>query len=182
MRAPDRPLIKAPCGELPRRLGRRRLRLHADGDAAGAKVSRRSKKRSRIEPAGAGSRQRCRSVPPYAARCAATGASTRHRLRLDRSSNLRVAGSSPARRAIFTPSIPGTWFTDYSEDIVYTFLGTKGFGAGLTRPSSRSKKPRSKSRKLTSQIWSSTSRIPTSWPAKTLLRLTFRRPMQMRPQ
>jgi hypothetical protein len=28
----------------------------------------------------------------------------------------------------------------------------------------------------------STSRIPTIWPAKTLLRLILRRPMQMRPQ
>ena len=36
--------------------------------------------------------------------------------------------------------------------------------------------------KLTSQICSSTSRIPTHWPAKTLLRLILRLPMQMRPQ
>ena len=37
-------------------------------------------------------------------------------------------------------SIPDTWFTDYSGDIVNTFSGTKGFGVGSTRPSSRSKK------------------------------------------
>jgi hypothetical protein len=39
-----------------------------------------------------------------------------------------------------------------------------------------------KERKLTSHIWSSTSRIPTIWPAKTWLRLIFRLPMQIRSQ
>jgi hypothetical protein len=47
-------------------------------------------------------------------------------------SKQRVAGSSPARGAMFEGSIPDTWFTDYSGDIVNTFSGTKGFGAGLS--------------------------------------------------
>ncbi len=42
--------------------------------------------------------------------------------------------------------IPDTWFTDYSGDMLDTFSGTKEFGAGSTRPFSRSKKSRSKSR------------------------------------
>ena len=33
--------------------------------------------------------------------------------------------------------------------------------------------------KLTSQMRSATSRMPTVWPAKTVLRLILRRPMQM---
>jgi hypothetical protein len=129
MRAPDRPLIKAPCGELPRRLGRRRLRLHADGDAAGAKVSRRSKKRSRIEPAGAGSCHRCRSVPPYAARCAATGASTRHRLRLDRSSNLRVGGSQERANRRWDGRKTGSRRTERPNSPTETNTGRVTFGA-----------------------------------------------------
>ncbi len=65
--------------------------------------------------------------------------------------------------------------------MVDTFSGPKGLRVGSTRPSSRSKKPRSKSRKLTSHTWSSTSRIPTISPAKARLRLIFRLPRQMRP-
>ena len=34
---------------------------------------------------------------------------------------------------------------------------------------------------LSSQIWSAPSRIPTYWPANTVLKLIFRRPMQIRP-
>lgn len=35
--------------------------------------------------------------------------------------------------------------------------------------------------KLTSQIWSATSRMPVCWPAKTVLKFILRRPMQIRP-
>jgi hypothetical protein len=69
----------------------------------------------------------------------------------------------------------------HSGDMVYTFSGAKGLGPGSMRPSSWLKKPESLLRKLTSQIWSSTSRIPTIWPAKTLLRLILRLPMQLPP-
>jgi hypothetical protein len=55
-----------------------------------------------IEPQ---SRHRCRHTPPHAAARKATSASTRHFLRLDRSSNLRVGGSSPSRRAIETRAL-----------------------------------------------------------------------------
>ena len=54
-----------------------------------------------------------------------------------------VGGSNPSRRARLFRSIPGSWFTDHSGDMVDTFSGANGLGAGSTRPSSRSKKPRS---------------------------------------
>jgi hypothetical protein len=50
-----------------------------------------------------------------------------------------------------------------------------------TRPDSGSKKPRSYCTKLTSQIFSLTSVMPTFWPANTPLELILRRPMQIRP-
>jgi hypothetical protein len=79
-------------------------------------------------------------------------------------------------------SDPETWFTPDTGEMVYTFSGAKGLGAGSTRSFSLSKNPKSQSRKLTSQIWSSTSRRPTIWPANTVERLILRLPMQMRPQ
>ena len=54
-----------------------------------------------------------------------------------------LGGSNPSRAATLDRSIPGTWFTDHSGDMVDTFSGANGLGAGSTRPSSRSKKPRS---------------------------------------
>ena len=52
----------------------------------------------------------------------------------------------------------------------------------MTLPTSSSKNPKSYFMKLTSQILSATSLMPTFWPAKTMLKLILRRPMQMRPQ
>ena len=70
--------------------------------------------------------------------------------------------------------------TGHSGHIVNTFEAN-GLAPGSTRAATSSKNPRSKSRKLTSQILSATSRIPTNCAAKTMLRLILRLPMQMRP-
>jgi hypothetical protein len=48
----------------------------------------------------------------------------------------------------------------YSAHIVNTLSGVNGEGPGSTRSLSLSKYPRSYFRKLTSQTWSSTSRMP----------------------
>ncbi len=58
----------------------------------------------------------------------------------------------------------------------------KGFSALWIRHVSWSKNPRSYCMKLTSQIWSLTSLMPTFCPAKAWLRLIFCAPRQMRPQ
>jgi hypothetical protein len=85
----------------------------------------------------------CRPMPRPAATRTQLPATTHplHHL-LSSGSGVRILPGAPCPAR----SIPGTWFTDYSEDIVDTFSGTKGFGAGTTRPSSRSKKPRSNHR------------------------------------
>ncbi len=61
-------------------------------------------------------------------------------------------------------------------------LAPKGFSALVTVPVWWSKNPRSYFLKLTSQIFSLTSLIPTFCPANTVLRLIFRLPTQIRPQ
>jgi hypothetical protein len=58
--------------------------------------------------------------------------------------------------------------------MVNTLSGVNGSGPGSTRSCSLSKKPRSYSIKLTCQTWSSTSRMPTSWPENTLEKLILR--------
>ena len=93
-------------------------------------------------------------------------------------SGVRISPGAP----FFNGCIPVTWFTSYTGDIVNTFSGTKGLGAGSIRPSSLSKNPKSYCMKLTSQIWSATSLMPTVWPPNTVLMLILRLPKQMRPQ
>ena len=77
--------------------------------------------------------------------------------------------------------MPDTWVTDYSGDIGNT-LAPKGEVAGSSLQVSSSKNPRSYFMKVTSQMRSSIWRIPTFWPAKTVLRLTFCLLKQIRPQ
>ena len=64
---------------------------------------------------------------------------------------------------------------DHTGHMVYMCIGTemKGLTVGSTRPSFSSKNPKSYSIKVTTKIWSSTSRIPTSCPAKARLKLIF---------
>jgi hypothetical protein len=93
----------------------------------------------RIGPWG---RTGCSLVPLYAAPCKVESVTPRHFLPFRDTSNLRVGGCVafaaegcsriPPGAPIFTGSIPDTWFTDYSGDMVNTFSGTKGFGAGST--------------------------------------------------
>jgi len=78
--------------------------------------------------------------------------------------------------------IPVTWFTPSTGHLINILSGMNVEGPGSIRSLPLSKYPRSYSKKLTSQIWSSTSRVPTIWSVNMLKRLILRFPRQMRPQ
>jgi hypothetical protein len=61
-------------------------------------------------------------------------------------------------------------------------IGPKEFSSGSNARVSRSKYPRSYSIKLTSPISSWTSLMPTAWPAKPVLKLSFLCPRQRQPR
>src|SRR6202011_3255739 len=92
-----------------------------------------------------------------------------------------VAGSSPAALTKISRSGPETWVTECTGYMGNTF-GPKGFSSGSKTLVSKSKYPRSYCIKLTNQMSSCTSLMPTACPAKTWLKLIFLFPRQMRPQ
>src|SRR5688572_823602 len=82
------------------------------------------------------------------------------------------AALTPSPPAVFG-SCAGMAFTGHTGDIVNTFEAS-GLAPGSTRAAASSKYPRSKSRTLTRQILSATSRMPTNCPLKAMLRLILR--------